>query len=54
MYTFADQQGLATADLLYELLAGECAVVYNDWDTGPHAVEQKFDGNDCGIQQIHE
>jgi len=35
MYTFADQQGLATADLLYELLAGECAVVYNDWDIGP-------------------
>jgi ABC-type glycerol-3-phosphate transport system substrate-binding protein len=34
-YTFADQQGLATADLLYELLAGECAVVYNDWDIGP-------------------
>lgn len=35
MYTFADQQGLATADLLYEMLAGECAVVYNDWDIGP-------------------
>jgi ABC-type glycerol-3-phosphate transport system substrate-binding protein len=35
LYAFADQQGLATADLLYELLAGECAVVYNDWDTGP-------------------
>jgi ABC-type glycerol-3-phosphate transport system substrate-binding protein len=34
-YAFADQPGLATADLLYELLAGECAVVYNDWDTGP-------------------
>jgi ABC-type glycerol-3-phosphate transport system substrate-binding protein len=33
-YAFADQPGLATADLLYELLAGECAVVYNDWDTG--------------------
>ncbi len=35
MYAFADQQGLATADMLYELLAGECAVVYNDWDVGP-------------------
>ncbi|MDF1515529.1 MAG: extracellular solute-binding protein, partial [Anaerolineae bacterium] len=35
IYSFADQSGLATADLLYQLLAGECAVVYNDWDTGP-------------------
>ena len=40
LYSFADQPGLATADLLYELLAGECAVVYNDWDTGPNRLSK--------------
>ena len=39
-YTFADQQGLATADVLYELIAGECAFVYSDWDIGPQRLSQ--------------